>query len=122
MPILKKDSLMIRLMIVVGAAAILAAAAFAQTSKDQGASAATSSGTQAGAPMSEGEVRKVDKDGGKLTIKHGPLANLEMPGMTMVFRVKDPGMLDQVKEGDKIKFVADRVNGAITVVQLEVVK
>jgi Cu/Ag efflux protein CusF len=72
--------------------------------------------------MSEGEVRRVDKDGGKLTIKHGPLANLDMPGMTMVFRVKDPAMLDQVKEGDKIKFVADRVAGAITVLQLEVVK
>ncbi len=72
--------------------------------------------------MTDGEVKKVDKDAGKLTIKHGPLTNLDMPGMTMVFRVKDPAMLDQVKERDKIRFVADRVNGAITVVELKPVK
>ena len=69
--------------------------------------------------MSDGEVRKIDKEAGKITIKHGPLANLDMPGMTMVFRVKDPAMLDRVKEGDKIKFVADRMNGSLTVVQME---
>ena len=73
----------------------------------------------ASAPKSDGEVRKVDKEAGKITIKHGPLANLDMPGMTMVFRVKDPGMLDRVKEGDKIKFVADRMNGSLTVIQME---
>jgi Cu(I)/Ag(I) efflux system periplasmic protein CusF len=72
--------------------------------------------------MTDGEVKKVDKDAGKLTIKHGPLPNLDMPSMTMVFRVKDPAMLDKVKEGDKIRFVADRVNGAITVVELKPVK
>jgi Cu(I)/Ag(I) efflux system periplasmic protein CusF len=72
--------------------------------------------------MTDGEVKKVDKDAGKLTIKHGPLTNLDMPGMTMVFRVKDRAMLDQVKEGDKIRFVADRVDGAITVVELKPVK
>src|SRR5437588_8311464 len=71
------------------------------------------------APMSDGEVRKVDKEAGKITIKHGPLANLDMPGMTMVFRVKDPAMLDRVKEGDKIKFVADRMNGSLTVILME---
>lgn len=74
------------------------------------------------APMSDGEVRKIDKEAGKITIKHGPLANLEMPGMTMVFRVKDPAMLDQVKEGDRIKFVAERMNGALTVTQMEPAK
>ena len=70
-------------------------------------------------PMAQGEIKKVDKDAGKLTIKHGPLINLDMPAMTMVFRVKDPAMLDQVKEGDKVKFVASRENGVITIVQLE---
>jgi len=78
--------------------------------------------SMADSAMADGEVKKVDKDAGKLTIKHGPLTNLDMPGMTMVFRVKDPVMLDQVKEGDKIRFVADRVNGAITVVELKPVK
>jgi Cu(I)/Ag(I) efflux system periplasmic protein CusF len=72
--------------------------------------------------MTDGEVKKVDKDAGKLTITHGPLTNLDMPGMTMAFRVKDPAMLDQVKEGDKIRFVADRVSGAIIVVELKPVK
>lgn len=74
------------------------------------------------APMSDGEVRKIDKEAGKITIKHGPLANLDMPGMTMVFRVKDPAMLDQVKEGGKIKFVAERMNGALTITQMEAEK
>jgi Cu(I)/Ag(I) efflux system periplasmic protein CusF len=113
---------MVRLIIAAATAMVLVTPAFAQTSKDQATGAAAPSASQTTASISEGEVRKVDKDGGKLTIKHGPLANLDMPGMTMVFRVKDPAMLSQVKEGDKIKFVADRVNGAITVLQLEIVK
>ena len=70
-----------------------------------------------------GEVRKIDESAGKITLKHGPIKNLGMDeGMTMVFRVKDPSMLDQVKEGDRIKFTADRIDGAITVTELEVGK
>lgn len=69
-----------------------------------------------------GEVKKIDKEAGKMTIKHAPLANLDMPAMTMVFRVKDPAMLEKVKVGDKISFATDRVNGAITVTQLDVAK
>lgn len=72
--------------------------------------------------MTTGEVKKVDKDAGKVTIKHGPIKNLDMPGMTMVFRVKDAAMLDQVKEGDKINFAADKINGAFTLMQVESVK
>lgn len=71
------------------------------------------------AKLSEGVVKMVDKAQGKLTIKHGPLENLGMPAMTMVFRVKDAAMLDQVKEGDNIRFLAENVNGALTVVRLE---
>jgi Cu/Ag efflux protein CusF len=70
----------------------------------------------------EGEVKKVDKDAGKITIRHGELKNLGMPAMTMVFRVKDPAMLDQVKAGDKVKFISEKVGGAFTLVQLENVK
>ena len=70
------------------------------------------------AAMTEGEVKKIDKSAGKITIKHGPLAKLDMPAMTMVFRVADPKMLDQVKPNDKIKFEADKVNGALTIVTL----
>ena len=71
---------------------------------------------------SDGEIRKVDKETKKLTIKHGPLANLDMPAMTMVFRVKDPAMLDQVKQGDKVKFVAEKEGGAYVVTQIESAK
>ncbi len=77
---------------------------------------------QAGAAhvgMSLGEVKKVDTAAGKLTIKHGPLENLGMGAMTMVFKVKDPAMLSQVKAGDTIDFVADEVDGALTVVKLQ---
>mgnify|MGYP001791778694 CR=1 FL=1 len=56
------------------------------------------------ASLTDGEVRRVDKEGGKVTIKHGPIANLGRPAMTMVFRVKQPSMLDRVKDGDKINF------------------
>ena len=110
---------MSRLTVVTTAAAFLLATsgiARADLRQDSAQIAQTNSTS---APMSEGEVRKVDKEAGKITIKHGPLANLHMPGMTMVFRVKDPAMLDRVKEGDKIKFVADRMNGWLTVTQME---
>jgi len=69
---------------------------------------------------SEGEVRRVDGAVGKLTLRHGPLENLEMPAMTMVFRVKDPTWLAQLKVGDKVRFVAERVDGNLTVTALEV--
>jgi Cu(I)/Ag(I) efflux system protein CusF len=74
------------------------------------------------AALTEGEVRKVDKDAQKITIKHGPLENLDMPAMTMVFQVKDPGMLEQVKAGDKVKFQAEKVGGAYTVTKIEPVR
>jgi Cu/Ag efflux protein CusF len=72
--------------------------------------------------MTEAEVRKVDKDAGKLTLKHGPIPNLEMPPMTMVFRVKEPGMLDAVKAGDKVSFEADKINGQYVVTRIEPAK
>jgi Cu/Ag efflux protein CusF len=74
------------------------------------------------APLSEGEVRRVDKDAKKLTIRHGPLQNLDMPPMTMVFQVQDAAMLDNVKPGDKIKFAADKIGGAYTVTKIEPAK
>lgn len=80
------------------------------------------SGSTAAASMTDGEVRKVDKDAGKITLRHGPIANLDMPGMTMVFKVADPKMLENLKEGDKIRFSADRVNGAIAVTRMEPAK
>ncbi|MBL8444924.1 MAG: copper-binding protein [Zoogloeaceae bacterium] len=71
--------------------------------------------------FADGTVKKVDKAAGKLTISHGPLAALDMPPMTMVFRAGDAGMLDRVKAGDKIRFVAERSGGIFTVTTLELV-
>jgi Cu/Ag efflux protein CusF len=68
--------------------------------------------------MVKGDVVKVDKAAGKVTLKHGPIKKLDMDSMTMVFRVADPAMLDKVKAGDRIEFEADRVNGAITVTKI----
>ena len=72
--------------------------------------------------MTDGEIRKVDLDTKKITIKHGELKNLEMPAMTMVFQVNDPAMLTKVKVGDQVKFRADKVKCAFTVMEIEVVK
>ena len=73
--------------------------------------------------LADGEVRKVDKDAQKITIRHGPLPSLDMPQpMTMVYRVQDPAMLDRVKAGDKVKFEAENVGGAFTVTKIEPVR
>lgn len=77
----------------------------------------------AGEVLADGEVRKVDKDAKKLTIRHGPLPQLDMPTpMTMVYQVKDPAFLDQVKPGDKVKFVAEKIGGQFTVIRIEATK
>ena len=72
--------------------------------------------------MVDGVVKKIDKAAGKVTVSHGPLTNLNMPAMTMVFKVSNAAWLDQMKSGDKICFMADTVNGAITVVHFEPAK
>ena len=73
---------------------------------------------QTGADMADGEVRKVDKGAGKITLKHGELKSLDMPSMTMVFRVVDAAMLDQVKAGDKVRFKAAKSGGAIVITEM----
>ncbi len=106
--------------------AMLAGSAFAQ-------STATPAGTMPmgeakkeaaapGAAMADGEVRKVDKEAKKITMKHGEIKNLDMPGMTMVFQVKDPAMLDKVKAGDKVRFTAEKDGGAIVVTDIQPAK
>lgn len=74
------------------------------------------------ADMTEAEVRKIDKEAGKITLKHGAIKNLDMPPMTMVFRVKEPALLDQIKAGDKIRFEAEKINGQFTVTRAEVTR
>jgi Cu/Ag efflux protein CusF len=72
--------------------------------------------------MADAEVRKIDLDAKKITLKHGEIANLDMPPMTMVFRVSDPALLGKVKSGDKVKFSADKINGAYTVTAIELAR
>ena len=81
--------------------------------------AAALSAGHAAAQQVPGTVKKVDAEAGKITLDHGPIKNLDMDRMTMVFRVADPAMLKGVKAGDKVKFDADRVNGAITVTKMQ---
>lgn len=90
----------------------LSGGAGAQTA---GAAAAASSPSE----MAEGEVRKVDKENQKLTIKHGPLKNLDMPGMTMAFQVKEETILDRVQVGDKVRFLVEKLDRKLTVTKLE---
>jgi len=93
-----------KLSIAIATAALLAAgASFAQPSSD----------------LTDGEVKKVDRAATKLTIQHGPLPLLDMPPMTMVFKVQDPKMLDEVKAGSKVRFRAERVNGVIVITKIE---
>ncbi len=72
--------------------------------------------------MSEGTVKQINASAGKIMIEHGPLHNLSMPGMTMVFRVQDPSMLDQVKVGDSIQFTAEKIEGKLTVTKIQAAK
>ncbi len=76
----------------------------------------------ASAALSDGEIRKVDRDAQKITIRHGPIVNLNMPPMTMVFQVKDPALLDRAKTGDKVKFAAEQTGGAYIVTRIESAK
>ena len=85
--------------------------------------AATSGLAQTAAPdMAEAEIRKVDRDARKITLKHGPIKNLDMPPMTMVFQVRDVKMLDNLKAGDKVRFSADQQQGAYVVTAVEKVE
>lgn len=82
--------------------------------------AATANGAAAtAATLTEGEVRKIDKEAGKITLRHGEIKNLGMAPMTMVLRVQDAAMLDAVQVGDKVQFAAERLNGAITIIQMQ---
>ena len=72
------------------------------------------------ADMTNAEVRKVDKDAKKITLKHEDIKNLDMPGMTMVFQVKDPALLDKTKAGDKVKFKVIKDGNAYMVTEIKV--
>ena len=76
----------------------------------------------AASDMTEGEVRKIDVEGSKVTLKHAEIKNLDMPGMTRVFVVKDKAMLDKMKAGDKVQFKAINDAGKMTVTEIQPVR
>ncbi len=76
----------------------------------------------AAADLSEGTVKKIDAPTQRVMLAHGPIANLNMPPMTMMFKVKDTAMLKQIKDGDKVRFRVEDVGGDYTIVRIEVAK
>ncbi|MFT7773980.1 copper-binding protein [Roseateles sp.] len=86
---------------------------------DHGKMHGAGTSASAAAEMTDGEIRKVDKDNKKLTIKHGDIRSLDMPGMTMVFQVKDPAMVERVKVGDKIRFKVEKGASGFVVTELQ---
>jgi Cu(I)/Ag(I) efflux system periplasmic protein CusF len=105
--------------VVISAALLASAAVFAQQAPqgDEHAShhAQPANAAAADRPLSEGEVRRIDHAQGKVTLRHGPLENLDMPAMTMVFTATDKKLLDGLKVGDRVRFTADRQNGSYLV-------
>lgn len=99
-----------RIKVVAGGAAALPAPAMT--------AAATVTASAAEQSLTEGEVRKLDKDNRKITLKHGEIRNLDMPAMTMVFQVADAALLDPLREGDKVQFRASREGGKFTVTDI----
>ena len=123
--IFTKDFIMKKLTLI---ASLLATTAFysatvlAQTGAPAPATLAATMEKPAMKDAAEAEVRKIDKDAKKITLKHGPIKNLEMPGMTMVFQVRDAALLDKLSlltPGDKIMFTAEQQQGAYVVTAAE---
>jgi Cu/Ag efflux protein CusF len=101
------------------AASALGVALFTPAMAQQTSASASNSSAAATPDLTDGEVRKVDRDARKITIKHGEIKNLDMPPMTMVFVVADSAMLKQVKAGDKVRFRAANQDGNMTVTELQ---
>ncbi|MBK5913302.1 copper-binding protein [Rhodocyclus purpureus] len=84
----------------------------------QGAMHASTGQASTPSTLIDGVVKKLDKAGGKLTVSHGPLPN-GMPAMTMSFKVKEAAWLDKVTESSRISFASETIDGAMTIVRLE---
>ncbi|MFZ4289509.1 copper-binding protein [Variovorax sp. HJSM1_2] len=108
--------------ILAAAAMAVVLASHAQTTPGSEPTPSTGSTTTVNEPLSDGEVRKIDLDQGKITLRHGPLQNLDMPAMTMVFKTADAKLLLGINEGDKVKFTAEKLNGAFTITAIRVAR
>lgn len=110
----------------VAAGLVAVAASFAGTADAQtvgnGSMPGSKMDNMADAAMTAGEVRKIDKENLKITLKHGDIKNLDMPAMTMVFKVKDAALLDKVQVGGAVRFVAEKAAGALVVTAIEAVR
>ena len=107
-------------LLVLGTATALAqapATAAADSHSSHHPAAAASTAPQA--ELSEGEITRWDPRTLRLTLKHGEIKNLEMPPMTMVFRVQDAALLAPLKAGDKVRFRAEQVKGAYYATRIE---
>ena len=100
-----------------GATTLISQGSFAQTTMNHGAMPMTAEHA-----LSDGEVRKIDKETGKITIRHGPIKHLDMPPMSMVFTAKDPALLDMAKVGDKIRFHVIDEGGKLIVTDIQPAK
>jgi Cu(I)/Ag(I) efflux system periplasmic protein CusF len=120
--LVNKLSSIFSLVSIVLATATLSTAALAQAATAAPATTASATLPAKAMPvkdMSEAEVRKVDKEAKKVTLKHGPIKNLDMPGMTMVFQVRDAALFDKLAVGEKIMFTAEQLQGAYVVTGVE---
>lgn len=101
-------------------ATLIALAATAHAGGEHAGHAPTAKAARSAAmPLVDGQVKKVDKAAGKVTLAHGPLTNLDMPAMTMAFKLANAAWSEQMQAGDRIRFKADSVDGVITVVHFE---
>lgn len=107
-------------------AALLASAAMAQSTMDHSkmdhTPASSPAAKAAAIAWTDGEVKKIDRKAQTISLQHGLIKNLDMPGMTMVFKVKTPALLERAKAGDKVKFTAEMPNGVLTVTALELAR
>jgi Cu/Ag efflux protein CusF len=113
----KQETIMKSVLAIIAFASTLIVPAIAQQKTDDRTAPPTNTSAPA-AELASGEVRKVDKDAKKLTIRHGEIKSLDMPPMTMVFLVRDAAQLDALKVGDKIRFVAEKSNAGYMVTEI----
>ena len=110
-------------------AAVLTIAGFVQAADNKSTGEASkmmpvppAPGSPSGTTTARGEVKKVDRAAGTITVQHGPVVSLQMPATTTAFRVKDRAMLDQIKPGDKVNFSVEHATGLVTMITIEPTK